>query len=180
MVQCRNCGQDNPPQAQFCASCGAVLVTTVKPSVALPSAITPPPAVAAEHIGFWMRLAAAMIDFLIISVAMPITRILGSATGFFMRMRAVSPVVTFLLVFWLYSWLLTGLRGQTVGKMLLGIKVIDEEGNVPGLGRAALREILGKLISFVVLYLGFLWIAWDRQKQGWHDKIAHTYVVKVK
>jgi uncharacterized RDD family membrane protein YckC len=37
----------------------------------------------------------------------------------------------------------------------------------------------GKIISYVVIYLGFLWIIWDQRKQGWHDKIANTYVVRV-
>jgi uncharacterized RDD family membrane protein YckC len=63
--------------------------------------------------------------------------------------------------------------------MLVGVKVVNAQGDIPGLRRAALREILGKIISAIVLFLGFLWIAWDRQKQGWHDKIAGTYVVKV-
>ena len=63
--------------------------------------------------------------------------------------------------------------------MLVSIKVVNAQGNIPGLGHAALREILGKFISTIALCLGFLWIAWDRQKQGWHDKIAGTYVVKV-
>ena len=46
------------------------------------------------------------------------------------------------------------------------------------MGRAAVREILGKLISTIVLFIGFLWIAFDDKKQGWHDKLASTYVVK--
>ena len=63
--------------------------------------------------------------------------------------------------------------------MAVGIKVVNYQGDRPGLGSAALREVLGKLISAVVLYIGFFWIAGDRQKQGWHDKIASTHVVKV-
>ncbi|MBI4337857.1 MAG: RDD family protein [Chloroflexi bacterium] len=77
-----------------------------------------------------------------------------------------------------YYVLMTGLRGQTLGKMALGIKVVDERGQVPGVGRAALREVIGKFLSALALGLGFLWIAWDGKKQGWHDKIATTFVVR--
>ena len=79
---------------------------------------------------------------------------------------------------WLYYWLFTGLKGQTPGKMAVGIKVIDAGGNVPGLGRAALRETVGKIISAIPLFLGYFWVAWDPKKQGWHDKLAGTYVTK--
>jgi len=63
--------------------------------------------------------------------------------------------------------------------MAVGIKVVNAQGNRPTLRVAALREVLGKLISTIVLCLGFLWIDRDKQKQGWHDRIAGTYVVKV-
>jgi uncharacterized RDD family membrane protein YckC len=73
--------------------------------------------------------------------------------------------------FW--SW-----RGQTLGKMLLSIKVIRTDGSNISVGYAVLRY-LGYIISGVVLGLGFFWIAFDANKQGWHDKIADTYVVKL-
>jgi uncharacterized RDD family membrane protein YckC len=75
---------------------------------------------------------------------------------------------------------MTGLKGQTVGKMAVGIKVVNRQGNMPGLGRAALREVVGKTISTVIIGVGFLWITWDSQKQGLHDKIADTFVVKAR
>ena len=78
----------------------------------------------------------------------------------------------------LYYVLLTGLRGQTVGKMALGIRVVRSDGQVPGLGYAVLREVVGKFVSVIALFLGFLWIAWDRERQGWHDMIAGTHVVR--
>ena len=77
----------------------------------------------------------------------------------------------------LYYWLLTGLRGQTLGKMAVGIRVVNNRGTKPGLARAALRESLGKAISTLVLLLGFLWAIWDSRNQAWHDKLAGTYVV---
>lgn len=156
-MECEICAQDNPPEARFCAECGAALVTTVKQP--LPVAPEPllEPAVAVEYMGFWIRFGAAIIDAILVAIL----------------------CTFFPLVLLLYYWLFTGLKGQTPGKMLVGIKVVDAWGNKPGLASAALREIPGKIISIVVLFIGFLWIAWDTQKQGLHDKLATTYVIKV-
>ena len=151
------------------------------------------------------------------------------ADGFIVT--AVSVVLFFFLDFspivypvWAgaYYWLFTGTKGQTPGKMALGIRVVERGGRSPGLWRAAVREVLGKsglaffpvapavvagfgailifvfrddidwsnLPGEVVLYtmlglfawlvglLGFLWMVWDHRKQGWHDKLARTYVLK--
>lgn len=69
-------------------------------------------------------------------------------------------------------------RGQTPGMMLLGLRVAREsDGNPPGLARSILRYV-GYLISGFVLFIGFIWIAFDSRKQGWHDKIAGTVVVR--
>jgi uncharacterized RDD family membrane protein YckC len=94
---------------------------------------------------------------------------------------ATGPRRTNLLTFFVgpvYAVLFIGLKRQTLGKMALGIKVIDAGGNVPGLGRAVLREIVGKFLSGLALGLGYTWIGWDTHKRGWHDHIAGTYVVR--
>ena len=68
--------------------------------------------------------------------------------------------------------------GQTPGMRLLEIKLVRADGIEPiGLRRGFLRWV-GMEISGVVLFLGYLWILIDRRRQGWHDKIAGTYVVK--
>ena len=77
-----------------------------------------------------------------------------------------------------YYWLMIGLRGQTLGKMICSIKVVKTDGKPVGLGYAALREIIGKWVSAIVLMIGFIMIAFDPQKQGLHDKIASTHVLK--
>jgi uncharacterized RDD family membrane protein YckC len=66
--------------------------------------------------------------------------------------------------------------GQTVGKMALGLRVVGPDGGNPSFWRAALREEIGKLISAIVLCLGYLWMLWDGEQQTWHDKIAGTHV----
>ena len=78
-----------------------------------------------------------------------------------------------------YAVFFTGYCGQTPGKMVLRIKVIRTDGSPINYGRAALREVLGKFISSILLGIGYLMVAFDNRKQGLHDKIADTYVIKL-
>ncbi|MAG35741.1 MAG: hypothetical protein CL878_05790 [Dehalococcoidia bacterium] len=170
-MACPQCGHAHPTEARFCPHCGAAVVTTVAPLPAVPSP-GPPAAVPVadlELAGFWRRCGAWLIDGVIL--------IIGLALTFYLPGPGRLPV--FVLP-WVYHWLFTGIKGQTPGKMLLGIKVVDRRGNPPSLGAAALREIVGKILSSIVLYLGFLWVLWDRQQQGWHDQLAGTYVVQAR
>ncbi|MGV3719800.1 MAG: RDD family protein, partial [Actinomycetota bacterium] len=73
---------------------------------------------------------------------------------------------------------LTGITGQTLGKMMLGVRVVGPDGGPPGIGRALLRETIGRFLSVVVCMLGYFWILWDPEQQAWHDKIAGTHVEK--
>ena len=68
--------------------------------------------------------------------------------------------------------------GQTIGKRMLGIRVYDfgGSGGPIGYGRAFIRW-LGRIISGIPCYLGYLWMLWDKEKQTWHDKLATTVVV---
>ena len=65
----------------------------------------------------------------------------------------------------------------TFGKKLLGIKVVDRTGHRLGVGRAVVRNI-SKILSLIALGLGFLWVAFSKEKKGWHDMIAKTYVIQ--
>lgn len=168
-MQCWNCQQENPPEARFCAHCGAAFLAAAESAPQPAPRSSTVPIAAEEYVGFRARFGAAVLDCVAIYVLSFFITVLHTP-GLF-------PVSRFLLP-WLYFWLFTGLLGQTPGKMLLGIKVINYQGDRPGLKRAALREILGKIVSASALGLGFLWIVWDRHKQGWHDKVAGTYVVK--
>ncbi len=180
-ARCKSCGHDNTPEARFCANCGSDLAADIeRPSpVEMPSAETAVPAASVEYMGFWIRFGAAMIDGVVILLFFFL--LVRFAQDFFVRFFFTSELRALLLVIflpWLYHWLFIGLRGQTPGKMLAGIKVVNAGGSRPGLGSAARREVLGKLISSIALCLGFLWIIRDGQKQGWHDKVANTYVLR--
>jgi uncharacterized RDD family membrane protein YckC len=71
-------------------------------------------------------------------------------------------------------WTLTG---QTLGQRLLKIRVVDARGETPTLARAAVR-VLGQFIALAPAALGLVWLGLDREKQGWHDHLARTWVVR--
>ena len=79
--------------------------------------------------------------------------------------------ILYFIAFWARS-------GQTVGMGVIGIKVVTADGKPLTIGKAFLRYI-GYFVSAVVFAIGFLWINFDRMRQGWHDKFAGTYVVNV-
>ncbi len=70
--------------------------------------------------------------------------------------------------------------GQTVGKRLVGIKVIDGVGNTPTLITLFLREVIGKFLSNITFGIGYVLVLKDPNKQALHDKIANTYVIQLK
>lgn len=77
-----------------------------------------------------------------------------------------------------YQWLfLTRNNGQTPGKMMLGIRVIKTDGSMFTFTDALMRYI-GYLINSAAFMIGWLWAFYDEDNQGWHDKLARTYVVR--
>jgi uncharacterized RDD family membrane protein YckC len=130
------------------------------------------------------RFVASLVDGLILGlVFVPFSLVLGGYNYSTQTSGSeASPFFTLFmtLVQWAYYVYFTGSKGQTLGKMALGIKVVRKDGVAPvGYGKGFMREIVGKLISSVVLALGYLWAIWDKEKQTWHDKIAGTIVVRI-
>jgi uncharacterized RDD family membrane protein YckC len=178
-IKCQSCGYDNTFEARFCANCGSILTASIETPA--PTAIPGTelaPEIAVEYMGFWIRFGAAIIDGIIVSIISSMLSVF-QLFNIFGYWHFFLPAFFWFPIPWLYHWLFIGLKGQTLGKMAVGIKVVNTKGSGPGLGTAALREIPGKLLSSIAIYLGFLWIIWDGKKQGWHDKIASTYVVRV-
>ena len=71
-------------------------------------------------------------------------------------------------------------RGQSPGKFALNLKIIKTDGRPLDLGSVLFREIVGKFVSGLFIYLGYIWIFLDDKRQAWHDKMAGTYVVTFK
>ena len=136
--------------------------------------------------GFWIRVVASLLDsFLLAAVQFVLSLLIGLIISMLGIAVEGDPAVN--MVIWLfgasisiaYAVFFTGYCGQTPGKMALRIKVIRTDGSQPSYGRAALREVLGKFVSSILLGIGYLMVIFDSQKQGLHDKIADTYVIKL-
>jgi uncharacterized RDD family membrane protein YckC len=120
--------------------------------------------------GFWRRFAAAFIDGILLFI---VEFALDAA------LRGVGSIVGLLVSASYFTYLEGGVRGQTFGKSAMGIRVISlADGQPIGYGRAFIRWI-GRIVSFLVLLIGYFWMLWDRESQTWHDKFAGAVVVPV-
>ena len=124
--------------------------------------------------GFIARAAASIADGFVIVLATTLLSVLLKAVG---ADTSISQIING-LIYIVYSVLAIGLYGKTLGKAVFGLRVVNYENVNPGIPMAILREVVGKFISSLILNLGFFWIIWDKNKQGWHDKMAKTYVLQ--
>ncbi len=133
-----------------------------------------------QYLGFWPRVAATLIDsLLILMITWPV---LFSVYGmdYFLDAQLVRGPLD-LMISWVLPVLATLVfwrtRSATPGKMLFKAVIIDvQTGQAPS-SRQLLVRYFAYLVSILPCFLGFLWIGWDKQKQGWHDKLAGTAVV---
>ncbi len=140
--------------------------------------------------GFWLRGVAFLADVgLVAALAAAGGILVGGAVqigGVFSSapqadldwLEWVAETLFSMLIDVCYFTLFVGWRGQTPGKMLLGLKIIRISGEEVGYARALLRWF-GQGLGLLLLGLGFLMVAFSRQKQGLHDKLAGTYVIRL-
>ena len=122
----------------------------------------PPQLLSFPRAGFWERMAAAFLDIVIVGVLSAIVG--GLPLGF---------IVALAYFVGMWTW-----KGTTIGGIILKLQVVRTDG-APLTFVVALVRGLAATLSVFVFFLGFLWIAWDNSKQGWHDKIAGTEVVRL-
>ena len=144
--------------------------------------------------GFWRRFVAYTVDniiinivFFILAVIITTAFVLGSMSANNLAWIAditnpsrVTPITLLIAAFYIilsiaYFTYFHGIKGRTPGKMLMGLEVLSTEGTSISFGIAFLRSV-GYLVSSI-FYIGFIWAAFDKRKQGWHDKIAGTVVI---
>jgi len=111
---------------------------------------------------FWERLGAAFLDVIIVSILAAIVG--GPPLGFLVALAYFAGM---------WAW-----KGTTVGGVVLNLKVVRLDDK-PVTITVALVRGLAAAFSVIVLFLGFLWMIWDREKQTWHDKIAGTVVIRL-
>ena len=130
-----------------------------------------------QYAGGGARLLAAIIDNIILVL---VGFVLGFVIGMVMGKSGQILSTILSLVISIYYWVFyQASSGQTLGKKVMGIKVVDMMGNKPSTMTFFLREMIGKLVSAIILFIVYLMILWDGKKQGLHDKIAGTVVVRV-
>lgn len=140
--------------------------------------------------GFFVRVLAMTIDILLIKIvllifAFMIDSLLSVIVYSFKtdNNEAIDKIIGGVIYFfWIiipfaYFTISTHKWGMTIGKKLLGIKVINVHGELPTWEESLKREVLGKLFSSIILGVGYIWIIFDKNKQALHDKYAKTFVV---
>ena len=134
-----------------------------------------------EYAGFWVRVGAALIDTILISLIIwPVmTAVYG--TDYWTADKLIQGPLDFLV-----SWVLPAVavilfwlaRQATPGKMAVAARIVDAKtGATPTTAQFVIRY-LGYYVAMLPLFIGILWVAFDPRKQGWHDKLAGTVVVR--
>jgi uncharacterized RDD family membrane protein YckC len=189
-VFCSTCGYNNPAGGAFCQKCGASLsggiVTSAAPVAPVIVAVNP-------YGGFWIRVLAYIIDRVIVGALLsPVYLILAMRLARALNMMSRNNTFEFVPIFhfvaiiglvafivqWLYEALMTSSSWQaTFGKRIVNLKVTDEAGNRISFERATGR-FFAKILSSLILGIGYLMVAFTRRKQGLHDIVAGTLVQK--
>lgn len=129
------------------------------------------------YAGFWIRFWASIIDSVLLTMLLAplLPLLIGDAADNplsvlnFLSSTAICLVAT--VVFWIY-------RSATPGKMILGLSIVDAKtGGKPSSGQLLIRY-LGYYVSAIPFFVGFIVVATDARKQGWHDRIAGTLVLQ--
>ena len=157
------------------------------------SAAAPPPSPPGgpelEYVGFWLRVAAALIDTVWVMALLALIGLLFYGSGILTAPGTLDPtdlafgrldagsllpdllIAAIIVAFWRY-------QRATPGKMVFGARIVDaKSGSAPSLRQLIIRYI-GYFISTLPFGLGLLWVGLDPRKQGWHDKMAGTVVVR--
>ena len=190
---CSECGRPSPVDqlARFgdvliCPGCRNNYAQKVREGMA-PVA----PVARYQYAGFWIRVVAAIIDSIILGVVNSILQftVLGPMTGP-VRIESGNPAAVFaalgavgvlgtigIVMACLYEGLFVSQMGATPGKMVLGMKVVRPDGSRVELGRA-IGRYFAKILSALILCIGYLMVAFDSEKRGLHDLICDTRVVR--
>jgi len=153
------------------------------------------------YAGFWIRLVARLIDGLILGIPFGVVFIVFAiASGVFANATGASSqdsqnaqntaaaaafgggfLLLYLLAlvvqvaYWIYFW---GTSGATLGMRLLHLRVVDATTGAPiGYARATVRFLM-TIVNSWACYIGWIWVAFDPRKQGWHDKVANSVVLQ--
>jgi uncharacterized RDD family membrane protein YckC len=173
---CPKCGHFNLEAAESCQKCGAAL--SVDRAAPAPS-VSPAENAAGLYAGFWKRLAAFILDYIILTAIFIFT---GGVIGLLIGSpdHEVADNVSGAIgavIWWLYyAFMESSERQATLGKIAVRIKVVDRQGMRISFLRATGRHF-AKLLSTLTLFIGYLMAAFTSRKQALHDMVASCLVV---
>jgi uncharacterized RDD family membrane protein YckC len=135
------------------------------------------------YAGFWIRVWASLIDTVLMLVIVVPLLLAAYGREYLNSTALIAGPLDFLLtwvfpalgviLFWIY-------RSATPGKMAVGARIVDERTRERPTNGQLIGRYFGYYVSLLPLGLGFLWVGWDSRKQGFHDKLAGTVVVRGK
>ncbi|MBE9918319.1 RDD family protein [Paenibacillus donghaensis] len=130
------------------------------------------------YAGFWIRGIALLLDSAILfAVSLLIRKVTPApaADTWFSTAELITSIIGLV-----YFVALTCLFGQTIGKKIVGIRVVSQDGGQAGGGKVLVRETIGRFLSDILLLIGYLMAAFSLKKLALHDRLAGTCVVRVK
>jgi uncharacterized RDD family membrane protein YckC len=170
------------------------MTTEAPPPADQPAPWTPPPSTTAQQTGpapglryggFWVRFLAIILDWIAIAIItgalsvfafgspMMVNMTAGDEMAAVYAYNALWPLVSLVYFVGFWAW-----RGQTPGMIPFDMRIVmANDGSKPDWVQMLLRYV-GLIISFLILFLGVIWVGFDPRKQGWHDKMARTVVVR--
>lgn len=134
-----------------------------------------------EYAGFWRRAGAYLVDVILVSIAVSILLVIVQLFNLLdglskKEIENVEYVVQLIVAFLYFTSMESSALQGTYGKHILKLKVTGRNGERISFGRASIRHI-SKFLSAILVFIGFIMVAFTKKKQGLHDKIAETLVV---
>lgn len=174
-MYCPKCGAQRTEGWKYCKNCGFKF----DQESAVEAGAMPISQVA--YAGFWRRFLAYILDGIILNIAGYVIGLIFlmailSSDGNESTFSGISALVGFVIGVLYFTLFESSPKQATPGKMAMGIKVTDENGNRISLGRAIGRWF-AKIISILIIFIGFIMIAFNAKKKGLHDMLAGTLVV---
>ncbi len=127
------------------------------------------------YAGFWIRVAAYLVDAIILGVVNIVLSFIFSGGYNPFAPNSALTLVSLVINACYFCGMEASERQATLGKMIVGVKVGDMNGNRISVGQAVGRYF-AKILSGLIICIGFMMVGWDAKKQGLHDKLASTYV----
>lgn len=136
-----------------------------------------------EYAGFWIRVWASLIDTVLFCVLIfPLLTVIYG-TAYWNSTKLVQGPADFLISWVVPAVVVVGfwiVRQATPGKMAIAARIVDARTGLKATAGQFVIRYVGYVLSTIPFCLGFFWVAFDARKQGWHDKLAGTVVVRNK